>query len=607
MKTNPEELYTILVTDCGSTTTKALLFEKTEEGWRQTYRGEAPTTVEEPMQDVTIGALSAFKEIEELSGRKIISDSLGNAHPFIITEEKKEEGVDLYLSTSSAGGGLQMLVFGVVNTISAESAERAALGAGAIVLETIASNDKRQEFEIIERIRHLKPDIVLLSGGVEGGSVNHVVEAAELLRSANPKPRFGETLSLPVVFAGNSKAKDSVFEILEPISKIKAVSNLRPELDVENLAPARDAIHEFFLSHVMSHSPGYGKLLKWTPIDIMPTPGAVGEMIEAYANNKNISVLCADIGGATTDIFSVFKNRDDNFVFNRTVSANLGMSYSISQVLLEAGVSNLKRWLPYKIKDSDFRDRLRNKMIRPTTIPQTLEDLFLEQAVCREALSLALEHHLELAVGLSGKQQERSIADVFSQSKTRESLVNLKELDLVIGSGGVLSHAPNRLGAALMMLDGFELEGLTEIAVDSIFMLPHLGVLSKVNLEAASEIFEKDCIIKICHAISPIFSNKIKEGIVIADVYINEMLEGKIVSGSLDHLEFHPNQKIRLKIVPKNKTVDCGAGPGIIFKKNIITGDIGFLFDGRNRPISNKASYEGQLSNFKKLGLIDNG
>jgi uncharacterized protein (TIGR01319 family) len=395
MKTDKSKLNTILVTDCGSTTTKALLFQKTADGWRQTYRGEAPTTVEEPMQDVTIGALSAFREIEELSGRKIISDNKESIHPFVVTGENKEEGIDLYLSTSSAGGGLQMLVFGVVDTISAESAKRAALGAGAIVLETIASNDSREEFEIIERIRHLKPDIVLISGGVEGGSSNHVIEAAELLRSANPKPRFGDTLSLPVVYAGNSKAKECVTEILEPISQIKTVSNLRPKLEEENLSPARDAIHEFFLSHVMSHSPGYGKLLKWTPVDIMPTPGAVGDMIEAYANSKKISVLCADIGGATTDVFSVFKNKAEDLVFNRTVSANL----------LEAGVANLKRWLPYKIKDSDFRDRLRNKMIRPTTIPQTVEDLFLEQAVCREALSLSLNHHLELAVGLSGMQQ----------------------------------------------------------------------------------------------------------------------------------------------------------------------------------------------------------
>ena len=73
MKTNPQELKSVLVTDCGSTTTKALLFEKKAEGWRQTFRGEAPTTVEEPVADVTVGAINAFEEVQELSKREILA------------------------------------------------------------------------------------------------------------------------------------------------------------------------------------------------------------------------------------------------------------------------------------------------------------------------------------------------------------------------------------------------------------------------------------------------------------------------------------------------------------------------------------------------------
>lgn len=75
MKTTPSELQTVLVTDCGSTTTKALLFEKTAAGWRHTFRGEAPTTVEEPVADVTVGAINAFTEIQELSKREILTST----------------------------------------------------------------------------------------------------------------------------------------------------------------------------------------------------------------------------------------------------------------------------------------------------------------------------------------------------------------------------------------------------------------------------------------------------------------------------------------------------------------------------------------------------
>ena len=88
----------------------------------------------------------------------------------------------------------------------------------------------------------------------------------------------------------------------------------------------------------MAHAPGYRKLIDWTDAPIMPTPGAVGEIIQTVAAQQAIAVVGVDIGGATTDVFSVFKNRDAEPIFNRTVSANLGMSYSVSNVLAEARV-----------------------------------------------------------------------------------------------------------------------------------------------------------------------------------------------------------------------------------------------------------------------------
>ena len=128
----------ILATDCGSTTTKAILIEHINNEYRLTCRGEAPTTVESPFEDVTRGVLNAIIEIEELSGRKILDNEK------IINKSASNLGVDIYISTSSAGGGLQMMVGGVVKSMTAESAERAALGAGAIVMDILASNDGRQ-------------------------------------------------------------------------------------------------------------------------------------------------------------------------------------------------------------------------------------------------------------------------------------------------------------------------------------------------------------------------------------------------------------------------------------------------------------------------------
>lgn len=155
-----------------------------------------------------------------------------------------KQEIDLYLSTSSAGGGLQMMVAGVVGQMSVESAARAALGAGAIVLDSISLDDARKDFEKIERIRHLRPDIVLLTGGVDGGAKQQVIELAEVIVAAAPKPRFGKTLRLPVIYAGNCEAATEVQELLSRIAQVIVVANVRPELERENLGPAREAIHE---------------------------------------------------------------------------------------------------------------------------------------------------------------------------------------------------------------------------------------------------------------------------------------------------------------------------------------------------------------------------
>jgi uncharacterized protein (TIGR01319 family) len=176
------KLTRILATDCGSTTTKAILIEKRGDEFRLIVRGEAPTTVESPFEDVTKGVLNSVREVEELTDKTFL-----DGEKIIKPRKNEKEGTDIYISTSSAGGGLQMMVAGVVLTMTAESAARAALGAGAIVMDVIASNDGRLPHEKIERIRTLRPDMILLSGGIDGGTISHVVELAELIRAADPR------------------------------------------------------------------------------------------------------------------------------------------------------------------------------------------------------------------------------------------------------------------------------------------------------------------------------------------------------------------------------------------------------------------------------------
>ncbi len=582
------EITRILATDCGSTTTKAILIEKRDGEYRLIRRGEAPTTVEAPAEDVTKGVLNAVGEIEDLEGRKILNDSADGVN----VSQDGADGVDIYMSTSSAGGGLQMTVAGVVKSMTGESAQRAALGAGAIVMDVVASNDGRLPHQKVADIRRLRPDMILLSGGIDGGTLDHVVELAAIVKAADPKPRFGVGYKLPVIFAGNVDARQAVADELGDSMELKIVENIRPVLERENLTPARDIIHELFMEHVMAQAPGYSKLMSWTghwvdgewkQVPIMPTPGAVGKLIEIVAKNENIHVMGVDIGGATTDIFSVFDSEGQP-VFNRTVSANLGMSYSISNVLASAGMDNVMRWVPFHIDEADLRNRIRNKMIRPTTIPQELEELIVEQAIAREALRLALVQHRELATGLKGIAQERNIGDAFDQTLTGATLVDMMALDLLIGSGGVLSHASRRSQAAHMMIDAFLPEGITMMAVDSIFMMPQLGVLSEVMPQAATEVFDKDCLIRLGTCVAP--SGPVKKQNVLAVLKMTmpdgSAREEKIVKGQLRILELGVGEKVNATISPV-KGIDVGNDPGRDWEGSLEGGVVGLILDGRGR------------------------
>jgi len=574
-------LQSILATDCGSTTTKAILIELVDEEYRLQFRGEAPTTVEAPFEDVTRGVLNAVMEVEELSGRTLLDGEQ------IITPQQGDNGVDIYVSTSSAGGGLQMMVAGVVKSMSGESAERAALGAGSIVMDVLASNDGRKPHEKITRIRQLRPDMILLSGGIDGGTTKHVIELAEILKAANPQPRLGSDYKLPVIFAGNTNASGEITKTLGEQTDLTLVENIRPVLERENLNPSRDKIHDLFMEHVMQQAPGYNKLMTWTDAPIMPTPGAVGSLIEMIAAEDNISVVGVDIGGATTDIFSVFQGQ-----FNRTVSANLGMSYSICNVLAEATLENVVRWVPFEIDEKELTNRIGNKMIRPTTVPQSMEELKIEQAIAREALRLSFIQHKSFAVNLKGVQKERTISDAFEQSDSGLSLVDMMELDLLVGSGGVLSHAPRREQSARMLIDAFLPEGITQLAVDSIFMMPQLGVLANIDQKelaenarkAALEVFNKDCLIRLGTSLAPVGNAKPDALMLTAELIMPdgsnkrvELHQGQLLSVPADY------EAIKATLRPA-KGLDIGAGKNEEITTIIYGGVVGLIFDGRGRP-----------------------
>lgn len=568
-----------LLTDIGSTTTKALLLRERGGEYRLEATFGAPTTVEQPYEDVTIGVLEALEGLGRKVGVVFVSDGK------LVKKNPEEER--FYCTSSSAGGGLQVLVCGVMQKVTADSARRAALGAGAVIVDVIAVDDGRPSFIKIEAIRNLRPDMILVAGGFDGGNVNFVLEVSDLLNAADLRPRFGGHFRIPVIYAGNKDGRDLVVDTLKRSFDVIVVDNLRPSMDVEVLGPARTAMHELFMSHVMAHAPGYRKLLQWVDADVLPTPLAVGKILEAVARRNSVNILACDIGGATTDIFSVIGGE-----FARSVAANIGMSYSSANVLVEAGVDNVARWLPFEAPPELISNLVGQKLIYPTTIPETFFELAVEQALAREALRIALGQHKEIAVALAATS---SVIDRFIQVSGPpggygQKTIDMMKIGMLIGSGGVLSNAPRRAQAALMMLDAFQPEGVTELFVDSVFMMPHLGVLLALDAEAAMNVLYKDCLIHLGPCICP--HGQVEPGKLAVRLEVTqsgrEPRVYEVMGGDIAVIKGYEGiagQEIRVKAVPAGG-LDLGAGESRSIELNTSGGVLGIIVDARGRPLS---------------------
>jgi uncharacterized protein (TIGR01319 family) len=479
----PSDPTEFCITDVGSTTTKALLFLREAGTWR-CFRYETPTTVEKPYEDVTVGVLLALRGLEGLTGRTLVRDD-APAVP--------------YLTTSSAGGGLAMVVTGLVYNLTAGTAHRAALGAGAIVLEVISMDDGRTPYRKIEDLKRLRPDMVLVAGGFDGDALSAPVFLAELLVEAGLHPKLNPAARMPVVYAGNVHAADHVRDSLGDQFMFRAVPNVRPELNGENLEPARHAIHELFMEHVMSQAPGYEKLKHWVAAPIVPTPAAFGSILKLLSAATGRRIMAVDIGGATTDVFTA--RAGDVF---RTVSANLGLSYSILNVAELAGIAPIRELYHPHLTDGAMWNLIGNKHINPTRLARTPDEMLSEWASAAVAIREAVRQHLKLR---DGARQEagpvrRDLDELLKGPRVKPrpaTSFSDTECDLLIGSGGILSHSP-RPAAAAVLLDALSPAESMELAVDSEFMFPHLGALAEVNPKLAVELVQQLGIVKLDRA-----------------------------------------------------------------------------------------------------------
>jgi hypothetical protein len=556
-----------LILDIDDLLTKAALIERKDNDYEIRSTSQEPTTVDAPNLDVTVGVERTVKDLGQRVGKQL-------------WETDGPLKSSRFLCSSSIGGSLYMMVAGVIGLISAESAQRAALGAGALLIEVFSRDYPHPDYEMVETMRNMRPDVFLLAGGTDGGAVQQVLDMTRLISIADVKPRFGSEYKLPVIFAGNVEARKPVSDILSTERyAMKAVDNVRPVIDRENLGPAKEAIYDSFMRHVIIHSPGYNKLVDWIDEPIVPTQAAIGNILYAYATERQVNLLVVDVGGATTDVYSIYDT-----VFNRSLNADIGLTYGISNIMKVAGVQNVMRWIPTEMSEKEVRNIIGNLMISQPTSP-TADEVLVQQAAAREAIRLAVEDHKRIASRLKGVSLKRTVADIFSQSLESTHL-NMMKTQVTVGRGRIFAQS-NIAESTMLLLDALQPEGVTEILLDRASVMPHLGMLLKENREAALQILSRECLLRIGTCIAPLGRASGKQAAMTVQMTKTDgtAIEENVNFGELKTLPLGQEETARIQVTPRRR-FDAGRGKGKELEAKISGGELGLILDARGRPLN---------------------
>jgi uncharacterized protein (TIGR01319 family) len=454
----------VMLADIGSTYTKVTAVDMEEEAILGTAK--AFTTVETNIYDGLSNAITLLRE------------QTGN---FVARET---------YACSSAAGGLKMIAVGLVPDLTAEAAKRAALSAGAKVLKTYSYELSDTE---AREIQGLKPDILLLSGGTDGGNKEVILHNAGILSLI-----YGD---FPIVVAGNKSVAGKVAETLQKAEKdVRICANVMPEFNVLNIEPAREIIRSVFLERII-RAKGLTKVEENIDGILMPTPAAVLNAVKlistGYGEETGLGELLAvDVGGATTDVYSItegepsktgviLKGLPESFA-KRTVEGDLGVRYSAPALVEAAGIQAVSgvAGLPKEQTEQLLGMLGKNPGVLSTEEPRIGS---LDQGLAAMAVKLAVERHvgrIEVSYTPMGAAYVQTGKD-------------LTEVRKVIGTGGPVINSPNAgriLEQVLYSTDNPSLlkPQKVDMLLDRKYILAAMGLLGEKYPELAVKIMKKE-------------------------------------------------------------------------------------------------------------------
>ncbi len=573
----------LLAVDCGSASTTAILIEPVDGRYRLTANGQSPSTYDSPWQDITLGVVEAVRQIENLAGRTLLAPG-----GWPITPQSSSQGVDAFIVVSSAGKALPVLLAGLMQDITLASARRAAAATytaitNALSLDTEAgpaasesNHNGRHSIEArIQAIQESRHEAILLVGGADGGAEQPVIEMANVLSMAmRVKKEAGQPA---ILYAGNSAVRSQVADILGPVGELKAVDNVRPGLDIENLAMAQMELENLYVQRKMFQLPGFQKLSKWSKQPIMPAGKSFRKVVAYLGRHNSLNVIGVNLGSGAAIVSTQAQDYHSSII-----RSDAGMGHSLASLLKITPLKKFHRWLPFPLAPGELYNRLLNKSLHPTSLPTTYEDLMIEHVVAREALRLVVE-------------QARAGWPLQPSTGRRDIQWNL-----MIGAGQTLTRTPHPGYAAMIMLDGLEPWGVTSLALDISGATNMLGAIAAVQPAAAVDVAIRDAFLNLGTVVAPVGHGV--SGQTALKLKINyqplsqetdsdaqdengDFTEIEIPYGSIEVLALAPGQKARLEIRP-TRHFDIGLGqPGRGAVTEVEGGILGVIIDARGRPL----------------------
>jgi hypothetical protein len=553
----------LLAADIGTVTTRVALFDVVEGHYRFIASGHAPSTAAAPFRDPCEGVRQAIENLQIVTGRKFLGESHNLIIPF-----SDGTGLDTFTATLSAGPAIKTAIVGLLDDVSLESVQRLAYSTYAQVVETIGMNDTRKPDEQIDSLLRLHPDLVLVAGGTDGGatrSVQRLIETVGLacyLMPADKRPAL--------LFAGNQDLGAEITKSLQPLTSSLSISpNLRPGIDIEDLQPAQQALTETCIHVRRKQMNGLDEINNWAGNTLLPTASAEGRIIrflsKVYDSSKGI--LGVDLGASAATVAAAFGGE-----LTLGVYPQLGLGEGLPNLLHYTSLEDILKWIPFELPAEAVHAYLYQKSIHPASLPDTPEDLLIEQALARQSLSAAL--------GIAGKDFPRNIR--------RAAYYLTPYFEPILAAGSVITRAPTLGQSLLILLDGIQPVGITNLILDQNSLLPGLGAAASRNPILPIHVLESGAFLGLATVIAPYIDARLGTPILQARLVHKDGNESQmdVIQGALEVMPLPPGQSGRLYLQPLHQA-DLGFGPGLSREDGIpVTGTaLGVVIDARGRPL----------------------